>query len=552
MKKVIIILLGIFISTVLAYATPTVETNKLVYSNNETITVNVINMLGDVKDWIAIYPLGSSNEWQNMLRWSWTGGFTEGSKTFEGLPLGEYEARVFFENSFNLEGSSSFSVEGNENEVNLTTTKSTYLPNEPIVVNFENMLGDDKDWIAIYPKDSSNEWKNVLRWKWTEGIVTGSFTFEALPLGEYEARAFFENSYDLEGNYDFIVEGGGVELNLTTTKSTYLPNEPIVVNFENMLGDDKDWIAIYPKDSSNEWKNVLRWKWTEGMVTGSFTFEALPLGEYEARAFFENSFQLEKSSSFTVSDVAIDTDAFIATWKIGASKSLQLSTFNDGGSTPFAFDFNVDWGDGTNSKNVTSTIQHHYESEGNFTVKVTGVYPIPQGLCFEESDQSGNPVGYQKLVSIDQWGTQKWKSMRRVFWNCKDFNIINDPKAPDLSETKDMNIMFWGATKFNQPIGHWDVSRIPSMHRMFENAFSFNQDLSGWNISALTLSLDLLYTSLSTENYDNMLLAWSQLNLQQKASISVVPTQHSANSAEAKQYIIDTFQWKIFDGGQLP
>jgi hypothetical protein len=48
---------------------------------------------------------------------------------------------------------------------------------------------------------------------------------------------------------------------------------------------------------------------------------------------------------------------------------LQLSTFNDGGSTPFAFDFNVDWGDGTTSQNITSTIKHYHEVETLLGIK---------------------------------------------------------------------------------------------------------------------------------------------------------------------------------------
>ena len=128
MKKVII-LLGIFISTIIGHAMPTVETNKIVYSTNEPITVSVTHMLGDATDWIAIYPKGSTNEWKNVLRWSWTDGFTEGSKTFEGLAVGEYEARVFFKNSFTLEGSSSFSVEGNVAELNIATSKELYTSN---------------------------------------------------------------------------------------------------------------------------------------------------------------------------------------------------------------------------------------------------------------------------------------------------------------------------------------------------------------------------------------------------------------------------------------
>ena len=38
-------------------------------------------------------------------------------------------------------------------------------------------------------------------------------------------------------------------------------------------------------------------------------------------------------------------------------------------------------------------------------------------------------------------------------------------------------------TRFNQPIGNWDVSSVSNMIAMFEAAASFNQDISGWCVT---------------------------------------------------------------------
>jgi hypothetical protein len=56
--------------------------------------------------------------------------------------------------------------------------------------------------------------------------------------------------------------------------------------------------------------------------------------------------------------------------------------------------------------------------------------------------------------------------------------------------------------------------------------------------------------SLSTSNYDAMLLNWSQLPLQSGVIFDAGNTHYSAGAAKkARQQIIDTFGWTIRDGG---
>jgi hypothetical protein len=81
------------------------------YFEEENITINFKNMLGDEHDWIGIYRKGSSNDFQNLLRRKDTNGTKDGHFIFEGIKeLGIYEARAFFQDSLVLESSISFEI----------------------------------------------------------------------------------------------------------------------------------------------------------------------------------------------------------------------------------------------------------------------------------------------------------------------------------------------------------------------------------------------------------------------------------------------------------
>lgn len=92
--------------------------------------------------------------------------------------------------------------------------------------------------------------------------------------------------------------------------------------------------------------------------------------------------------------------------------------------------------------------------------------------------------GPNSLTSVISWGKAKFTSCHAMFNMCE--NLVSLPEeAPDLSQVDNMNMMFYGAKKFNQPIGHWDVSTIKVARYMFALAYQFNQQLP-WNTLSLT------------------------------------------------------------------
>ena len=148
-------------------------------------------------------------------------------------------------------------------------------------------------------------------------------------------------------------------------------------------------------------------------------------------------------------------------------------------------------------------------------------------------------------------------SMHRAFLNKVSFN--QDIGTWDVSSVTDMQSMFSGANSFNQDIGNWDVSSAAYMFGMFANASSFNQDISNWDVSSVTdMQIMFFGVTLSTANYDALLVGWNALNLQSGVTFSAGNSQYTAGSAAATaraNMILATGSggdgWTITDGGSV-
>jgi hypothetical protein len=274
-----------------------VNTNKDSYTKNENILVNFSDMTAKNHDWIAIYAENDNNDWENVIKWKWTNNLPEGDLSFDSLPIGTYEVRAFYNNSYTVEASHKFAVALDANApTTVSTNKNTYSPTEQIVVNYTNTLGHEEDWVAIYPAGSTNAWINMIQWQWTNGEVDGSKTFEALPEGDYEMRLFFQNSFNVEASHPFSVKN--TEFNLLSRKNIYDPFELIHADFVNMRGEASDWIGIFPLNSGNQKESAIEWRYVKSLVNGKLAFNGLPEGAYEMKAFFATLHK--KTIAFTV------------------------------------------------------------------------------------------------------------------------------------------------------------------------------------------------------------------------------------------------------------
>lgn len=155
--------------------------------------------------------------------------------------------------------------------------------------------------------------------------------------------------------------------------------------------------------------------------------------------------------------------------------------------------------------------------------------------------------------------------------------ILNSPiPTSSFNAATNSNNMFNGCHAFNQPIGAGSFTNVTNAGGTFRvmlafnqplvNCFSsivvatdmfngtslFDQDLSSWNVSALTSAANFLNGgSLSTANYDALLVAWDAQTLQSGVSIHFGTSTFTLLSAAdtARTNMITNDLWTIIDGG---
>jgi surface protein len=149
---------------------------------------------------------------------------------------------------------------------------------------------------------------------------------------------------------------------------------------------------------------------------------------------------------------------------------------------------------------------------------------------------------------IDNWVTSSVVTMSDTFRGATAFDA--DISGWDVSSVEDMNQMFDGASSFNQDLGDWDVSSVTRMDKMFNNATLFDADISEWDVSSVTDMSDFLTgTAFSTQNYDVLLLEWSELTLQPGVTFSATGANYCHGEAGRDLLEAEPNNWLVGDAG---
>jgi len=82
--------------------------------------------------------------------------------------------------------------------------------------------------------------------------------------------------------------------------------------------------------------------------------------------------------------------------------------------------------------------------------------------------------------NISKWDVSNVKDMSVMFWKCKSFDC--DISRFDVSNVTNMKHMFFNCKNFNQDLSQWDVRNVEDMQYMFYECENFNQDISMWNV----------------------------------------------------------------------
>ena len=103
-----------------------------------------------------------------------------------------------------------------------------------------------------------------------------------------------------------------------------------------------------------------------------------------------------------------------------------------------------------------------------------------------------------KHIDISDWDVSNIKSMRYMFYECKELKSVGDLSKWDVSKVTNMGSMFFKCEKLESvgDISKWDVSKVMYMQYMFWYCSSFNQDIYNWNVSSV-ISMDYIFLGCS-------------------------------------------------------
>lgn len=169
------------------------------------------------------------------------------------------------------------------------------------------------------------------------------------------------------------------------------------------------------------------------------------------------------------------------------------------------YDFDINWGDGVTESytGLTPTVEHTYDVEGIYTIKISGIFPQ---IYFNNSGDQ------YKVIKIDNFGKVGWKSLLRSFLSCRnietiqgdnDFSQVNsfnrafcevrnnkvlDCTGWDVTNATDFTSMFYRLGEYtsnNEIIGleTWNVSNAINIQTMFGATRCATFDISNWDVS---------------------------------------------------------------------
>ena len=169
--------------------------------------------------------------------------------------------------------------------------------------------------------------------------------------------------------------------------------------------------------------------------------------------------------------------------------------------------------------------------------------------------------GGQALTWTNGTGTSAVTRMDSVFSGATAFN--QDINSWDVSNVTYMQVMFLDATSFNQDLSSWNTSNVRSFNRMFDGATSFDQNIGSWDVTSIvafaggaTNMFGATGTSkavtLSTANYDALLIGWAAQSVNSGILFSGGDSQYTAGGAAATaRATLVTAGWTITDGGPV-
>ncbi|MEW4925009.1 BspA family leucine-rich repeat surface protein [Algibacter sp. 2305UL17-15] len=507
---------------------------------------NKANFNADISGWdvsnvtemIGMFSDSQFN--QNIGGWD-VSNVTDMSSMFQGVTLSTVNY------AFLLNGWAS--LETLQPDVNFNGGSSKYCNGESgrnVLINTHGwtITDGDLDCSSLTPLTDANINEAVALWvsdqataeatyghisNWDTSNITNMFGLFAgldfnLPIGNWDVSNVTTMSWMFESS-TFNQDIGNWDVSSVTNMSTMFENS----NFNQPIGN---WNVSNVTDMSS-------------MFYGAFDFNQ-PIGDWDvsgvtnmSRVFMNNSYPYHNNG------IIHDFSHFsqdIGNWDVSSVTTMEEMFYG-------AVVFNQPIGawDVSGVTNMSGMFQgERYE----FNADVEAYYS-------------------QFNQDIGNWDVSNVTNMSSMFRDSQFNQVIGNWNVGSVTN---MAGMFQGAS-FNQDIGSWDVSNVTNMSSMFRAEWDyggvddfkpnpFNQNIDSWDVSNVTTMSNMFGgypqwyasvpppSSLSTVNYDNLLISWASLPTLQPNVIFSGGVSNFCNGETARDYIVNTYGWTINDTGK--
>lgn len=213
--------------------------------------------------WIGIYKKGTSNDWKNVLKWDWV---DDGTQTFHTsyLALGDYNARLFFNNSFISETSVDFHLieRPSNNNGKRFIDKTTTAYQNSLTLTLVYQLGRSEDWVGIFKQGEAYTSSNLQAWAYVSNLEREQqikiFDKNGLSSGNYEIIYFTNNNYNSILGETAILT---VEDHITYNPRRGTHDGKDVLRYKNLIDAPNNWIALFKRNAAPIKENILAWSY---------------------------------------------------------------------------------------------------------------------------------------------------------------------------------------------------------------------------------------------------------------------------------------------------
>ena len=190
---------------------------------------------------------------------------------------------------------------------------------------------------------------------------------------------------------------------------------------------------------------------------------------------------------------------------------------------------------------------HMFKSAASFSADLSNWNT--QNFTNMENMFAGTP---STSTNFSQWDVSRCTTLYGMFYNTTSINP--DVTNWDVSAVTNTSSMFYNSGNVTGNFSGWDTRSLISVTSMFRFS-TFDGDISSWNIQNLTSAGNFLTGSMSTANYDSLLIGWSSQapNIQSNVNLDIGTTQYTAGGAaeSGRTLLTGTYGWTITDGGPV-